>query len=100
MKSFSRIFEPRSSFLNRLMIFLLYKCGAFSISLMNLETAVREHGVPATNVLCRHGADPLSNLGAMFIDFNRVKKRLTEMQELQAQEPRPLWRPGTFRTPL
>lgn len=96
VKTFSHIFGPYSSFLNRMMVFLLYRCGAFSISMTDLATAVRRHGAPGENVLCRYGADPLGHLCAMFSDVDRVEERFKDMRKSQAQKPQQLWEPGTF----
>jgi hypothetical protein len=99
VKTFPQIFGSTSSFLNRMMVFLLYRCGAFSISFTDLEAAVRRYETSSKNVLCRYGADPLEHLRAMFIDFNRIQRRLIKIKECQAQEPRPFWEPGIFRIP-
>jgi hypothetical protein len=96
VKTFSHIFGPYSSFLNRMMVFLLYKCGAFSISMADLATAVRRHGAPPENVLCRYGADPLAHLRAMFSDVERVEEQLINIRKCQGQKPKQFWQPGTF----
>lgn len=96
VKTFSHIFGSYSSFLNRMLVFLLYKCGAFSISLTDLATTVSRHGAPSENVLCRYGADPLTHLRAMFSDVECVEKRFNDIRKCQAQMPHPFWEPGTF----
>jgi len=96
VKTFSHIFGPYSSFLNRMLVFLLYRCGAFSITMLDLATTVRRHGAPRENVLCRYGADPLGHLCAMFSDVERVEERFKDMRKSQAQKPQQLWAPGTF----
>lgn len=96
LKAFPQIFGPYSSFLNRMMVFLLYRCGAFSISFADLKTTVKRHGAESANVLCRYGADPLGHLGAMFVDFARVRKRLADLKKHQEQMPQQFWQPGTF----
>lgn len=96
IKSFSDIFGPNSSFLNRMLVFLLYKCDAFSISLDDLESTVRRHKIPLKNVLCRYGADPLEHMRSIFVDFVSVENRLIELKQAQNQKPKRLWQPGTF----
>lgn len=96
VKTFSYIFGPYSSFLNRMMLFLLYRCGALSISLTDLETAVRRHGTPRANVLCRYGADSLTHIRAMFADVHSIEERLVSLKECQEQKPQRIWEPGTF----
>jgi hypothetical protein len=96
VKTFSHIFGPHSSFLNRMMVFLLYRCGAISISFADLETAVRLHGAPRENVFCRYGADPLAHLCEIFVDVEYVEERLTQLKVCQEQKPQRFWVPGTF----
>lgn len=94
--TFPYIFGPYSSFLNRMLVFLLYRCGAFSISFKDLKSTVSQHGAPRKNVLCRHGADALGHLQTMFVDFDSVKKRFAELKKYQEQSPQQFWVPGTF----
>ncbi|MGF1628540.1 MAG: FAD-dependent oxidoreductase [Kiloniellaceae bacterium] len=96
ISSLADVFEGSSSFLNRLILFMLFRCGAFGISLEDLNTTVRMHGAPQSNVLLRHGADPMAHLHAMFVDFDDVNSRLKELTENQAQVPRRRWVPGVF----
>jgi hypothetical protein len=96
IKTFSQIFGRHSSFLHRLLTFLLYKCGAFGLDFSELGTAVKRHGIPAANVLCRYGANTMDHLRALFVDDQMVVNRLTEMKERQQQIPRPLFPPGIF----
>lgn len=96
VKTFPHIFGPYSSFLNRMMLFLLYRCGAFSISLADLKSAVGRHGTPRNNVLCRYCANTLAHLSTMFIDYDDIKDRFAELRDLQGQQPLRLWEPGAF----
>jgi hypothetical protein len=95
-KSFREVFGPHSSFLNRLLTFLLYKCGAFSISLDDLQKSIIRHQVPAGNVLCRYGSDTMGHLRRIFIDFEHIEQRLKDMKDRQSQTARLEWKPGTF----
>jgi hypothetical protein len=99
IKTFSHIFGPYSSFLNRMMTFLLYRCGAFSISMADLAVTVSRHGAPRENVLCRYGTDALAHLHSMFSDIEPIMGRLTEIKACQEQRPQRLWQPGTFPYP-
>ena len=98
-KSFSHVYGPHSSFLSRLLTFLLYRCGAFSISLGDLHDAVLRHRVPPENVLCRYGADTLGNLLGIFVDVDQSDKRLRQLKARQPQKARRFWEPGTFPIP-
>lgn len=68
VKTFSYIFGTYSSFLHRLITFMLYRCGAFGLDFSPLNDAVARHSVPAENVLCRYGADTMAHLRALFVD--------------------------------
>jgi hypothetical protein len=96
VKSFPQIFNRTSSFLNRLLTFLLYRCGAFAISFDELPAAVRRHAVAPKNVLCRYGADTLEHLRRIFVDFDKIANRLQELKDTQPQVTRLAWEPGTF----
>ena len=56
--SLSQIFGPSSSFLNRLMVYLMYRCGAIGLSVADLDTTVAQVGAPHANVLCRTAPGP------------------------------------------
>jgi hypothetical protein len=94
--SFSEIFGPTSSRLNRLLIYLLHRCEAFSTSVADLDECVRSHRVSADAVLCRHGSDTREHLRSMITDCDKIEKRLDEMWREQAQTPFRIWRPGAF----
>jgi len=96
VKAISDIFGPTSSFQNRMMTFLLYSCKAFIPTTDRLETVVREHHIPESNVFCRYGTDALAHMCSMFIDVDQVKERLVQLKARQEQSPRLSWEPGTF----
>lgn len=98
VKTFSHIFGPFSSFLNRMITYLLFRCGAFSISFLDLPAAVRHYKIPSSNVLCRHGTGTIKHLQAMFTDFAQIEDRITEMKTSQQQTNQLCWEPGAFRT--
>jgi hypothetical protein len=99
IKAFSEIFGRHSSFLNRLITYLLYKCGAFAPDFSELASAVERHAVPATNVLCRYGANTIEHLNTLFVDSTILAKRFAEMREKEEQTARQLWPPGLFPRP-
>jgi hypothetical protein len=96
ISSFRAIFGPTSSFLNRLLTFLLFKCGAFSIGFGDLKSYVERHGAPDHQVLCRHGADTVGHLRAMFADYESIERRVECMAREQKQVPLRLWKLGAF----
>jgi hypothetical protein len=97
IKTFDQIFGRNSSFLNRLLTYLLYRSGAFALEFSELEKAVARHDVPALHVLCRHGARTIDQLSELFSDFALVEPKLAKLKERQGQHPSRLWAPGVFR---
>jgi hypothetical protein len=95
-KSVEPAFGPHSSFLNRLLLYLLYQCGAFGISLQTLPAAVRRFGVPISNVICRHGVNTHEHLQDLFVDFDSIADRLDLLKQHQPQKAQRLWEPGAF----
>lgn len=95
-KNFEHIFGPYSSFLHRLITYLLYRCGAFALDFSDLTTAATRHHVGPTAVFCRYGANTLEHLHSLFIDTSSVALRFAEMKKNQLQAPQRLWAPGTF----
>jgi hypothetical protein len=99
VKSFSTIFGPTSSFLNRLLTLLLYRCGAFSVSFLDLDTCVSDHRAAPSNVLCRHGVKALDHIRSILVDHAGLESRLNEMRDHPKQLARRLWKQGTFPIP-
>jgi hypothetical protein len=97
VKHFPYIFSRYSSFLHRLIVYLLYRCGSFSLDFSELSDAVRRHKVLPANVLCRYGAKTLDHLKAMFVDPSAIEQRLLDMKQAQNQTTTRCWAPGTFR---
>lgn len=90
------VFAAPTSFLNKLLFFLLYRCGAFSTSFSGLDATIARFEIPKENVICRHGTDSMANLLELFVDPKAVRRRFRRMKEQPAQEPRQFWLPGTF----
>lgn len=96
---FSEIFGRRSSVLNRLMTFLLYRCGAFSLSFEEPSEFAPKNGIEPGHVLCRYGADTLRHLRDMIADHTDLATRLTQMKDSRKQVAKRLWRPGSIPNP-
>jgi hypothetical protein len=95
-KDFTHIFGRYSSFLHRLITYLLYRCGAFGLDFSDLAAAISRHHVDPTSVLCRYGANTLEYLNDFFVDPTTVARRFGEMKAKQLQASDRLWTPGTF----
>lgn len=96
---FSAAFGDGSSFLNRYMLFLLYRCGAFTPIFDSLDKAVAMTQVAPSGIICRHGADTLTGIKSLFqaSDRKNVEKRLLKMKKSQLQLPRPVFELGFFK---
>lgn len=95
----AQAFGPGSSFLNRLTLYLLYRCGAFVPAFGSLEELIKRTHVPLSNVVCRHGADPVRHLESLFADSTRFRKRAATLRKKQQQKPELWFDPGFFRLP-
>ncbi len=93
---FSVIFGPGSSVLNRLLVYLLFRCGAITVEHRQLKMRVKERNIPRGNVIIRHGCDTLQQLGELFEDFSVVRSSFDDMYDNQRQAPKPFWPPGFY----
>jgi hypothetical protein len=96
IRSISDIFGPRSSFQNRMMTFLLYRCGAFSPRTESLETLIKTRNIDDANVLRRYGPNALAHVAKMFTDIAQIENRLKEIKDRHEQAPELFWEPGSF----
>ncbi len=94
--SFRKLFSQGSSVLNRFLLFLLYRCGAFELNFAPLDEVIETYRSSAEAIICRHGPQPLEHVLQIFISPSSVKQRLQKMHAQQNQAARPLWFPGTF----
>jgi hypothetical protein len=89
-------FDSTTAFSNRLLLYLLYRCGAFVPRFEKLEDVVRDHSGPAQNVICRWGPKTLEHLKAAFVDPSQVNRALERLYADQAQRVRLEWEAGAF----
>ncbi|WP_430912164.1 FAD-dependent oxidoreductase [Methylobacterium sp. sgz302541] len=92
--SIGHLFAAHSSFLNRTLLWLLYRCGAFTLALGTLEEATREFQVPGRNVLARHGADTARAVKRIFSDITAV-----DLGSVHNQPATRRWPLGAFPPP-
>lgn len=60
MKKLSELFDPtktRISFQNKLLVYLLYKCGGFFPSSLELDKLLKQHAIEEQYVVRRHGTE-------------------------------------------
>lgn len=94
--SIDSLFENKSSFLNRVLLYLLYRVGAFVIALDELDIAVKRNSIQESRVVQRHGTAAYDQVLGLFSDPKRVMKKLKNMQNADAQPASPLWPAGFF----
>ena len=60
--------EVKIAFQNRLLIYLLYKCGGFIPSCAEIVELARMHGIPDAQVIQRHGTEVCKNMASLLSD--------------------------------
>ncbi|MBJ2160264.1 FAD-dependent oxidoreductase [Variovorax sp. IB41] len=98
-RSIRDAFGATSSFLNRFMLFLLYKCGAFVPVFGELEHRVIDLNILPSNVLCRHGTSTTQEFENLLggSDVSNRMSALEQMKINQHQSPIPWFKPGFFQ---
>jgi hypothetical protein len=105
VRKLSQLFEPetsRISFQNKLLVFLLYKCGGFIPSTLNEDQLVRQHGVPDSRVIRRHGTHRDEQLEGILSE--RLYKAIETRRGKAVPDPfsqvdKPQWPGGYFDIP-
>ena len=94
-------FGGASSFLNRFMLFLLFRCGAFVPVFGKLEKNIVALNIDASNVLCRHGTSTQQDFAQILMgseaDIKRQMDLLDQIRSDQRQSPQPWFSPGFFQ---
>ena len=94
--SLKDLFGPHSSFLNRTLLYLLYRCGGFVLVMGELEVAKREFDVGEERVVRRYGANTLKALLKLFSNPGMVSARLDKMKSDSLQSATRKWPLGAF----
>lgn len=103
--SFTGLFDgKRVSFQNRLLAYLLYRCGAFTLVTAATDADLRlladEYGVPPQRIIVRHGTDKEASLSAVVADgLKNAIHRCFENPGQYLQDDTPRWRGGYFDMP-
>ncbi|RWP18494.1 MAG: hypothetical protein EOR01_22975 [Mesorhizobium sp.] len=94
--SVDRLFENKSSFLNRFLLYLLYDAGAFAITLEPIAHFAKRQGIPKSHIVQRHGTGSYAHILSLFSDHTKVEARLTTLKKNDDQSSEELWLPGFF----
>jgi FAD dependent oxidoreductase len=103
--NFSKLFvDKRVSFQNRLLAYLLFRCGAFTLVTAAddaaLERVAKEHGVTPDRIIIRHGTDKKAVLTEALADcLHGQVKYCFENQDHHLQTDVPHWMGGYFDMP-
>lgn len=90
------VFSNTSSFANRLLLYLLYRCGAFTPRFNELKDAVSDHSGPPENVICRYGPRTRSHILTAFVDAPEIEPAIEQLRASQGQRVRREWEPGSI----
>lgn len=107
--SFAEVFaENRNSFQNRVLAYLLYRCGAFTpvtaAKDADLTRLAKEHGVPDDRIIIRHGTEIEAGLtdvlaGDLDDEFKECWSGDAAVKTNFQQDDYPEWRGGYFDMP-
>lgn len=102
LRKLSDLFEAQNtkiSFQNKLLVYLLYKCGGFVPSNMDEKILAKKHAIPSECVVRRHGTDRESPLKALLSEclFSDVEcRRNKDPENAFRQRDQSEWPGGYF----
>jgi hypothetical protein len=102
LRKLSELFEftnARISFQNKLLVYLLYKCGGFIPSMAAEDTLIRQHSIPEDRVIRRHGPARDVQLEAILSEpiFEAIRtRRGCARPDPFEQSDKPAWPGGYF----
>ncbi len=94
--SIDRIFGERSSLLNRTILYLLYKAGAFDLRIGDIETNAADGGIKNEILVRRHGTDSLAELLGLFTDQSAASAIFSKLKSKTDPSSEILWPAGYF----
>ena len=102
-RMFAELFDDKElkiAFQNRLLIYLLYKCGGFVPTCADIAEVVKMHGIPEKQVILRHGTERDKNLAQLLSEtLNEEVKRHFGDGTLRPQRDDIHWPGGYFGFP-
>jgi hypothetical protein len=94
--SISKIFESKTSVANRLLLYMLYRAGAFLVRFQELENVKLEFTVPSSGIIQRHGTSAKDAVLSLFTDQSVVESKLDGMKARDDQSTDGLYPLGSF----
>jgi hypothetical protein len=94
--SIEAIFGNSSSFFNRVLLYLLYRAGAFSVRFDELSKCMSDLSVSKERLVTRYGTAAIDHVSGHFSDVGIVAARLAEIKEKNEQVSDRLWPLGFF----
>ncbi len=93
IKTIESALELKSSLLNKLILFLLHRCGAFIPSFDPLEEVIASYKPGRQDIICRHGTSPVEALQRICLE-PISKNSIERLRSIQYALP--LWHAGYF----
>lgn len=95
-KSIWDLLAGKSSFMNKVLLYSLFKAGAFTLTFDSLKDVVRLYNVTRTNQIIRHGTRAKGEVLRLFVSPDLVSSRLNDMESSDEQSADQLWPAGSF----
>jgi hypothetical protein len=95
-RSVAKIFGYPSAIANRLLLYMLYRAGAFLVRFTDIESVKREFAVSAVAVVQRHGASAREAVLDLFVEPTILVSSLDEMKKRNDQSVDHLFPLGSF----
>ncbi|MDR5856648.1 FAD-dependent oxidoreductase [Caballeronia sp. LZ062] len=94
VRSLEGAIEQKSAILNKLLTFLLHRCGAFIPSFRSMPETIERFRPDQRDIICRHGTDPKATIRDLF--FNSLLSVELRAVGARTQDAKPLWPRGYF----
>lgn len=94
--SISKIFETKTSVANRLLLYMLYRTGAFLVRFDKLEAVRKEFDIPPWGIIQRHGTSAKCSVLSLFSDKSVLESKVDRMKDRDDQSANSLYPLGSF----
>ncbi|GAB0118582.1 NAD(P)-binding protein [Acidisoma sp. 7E03] len=96
-RSINKVFAPGSSTANRLLLYLLYRAGAFLVRFSELGSVKREFSISTAGIVQRHGTAAKESVLDLFVEPDTLHSNLDGMKQRNDQSTDRLFPLGSFR---